>query len=163
MEKGDSWAKSWRRWETVSHRYLESMFQSVQRLWGGWCLFCLRKSKRARMTEKSKRSSQRRKARWGIDCISSSKPVLRTLIFLLRKKWGTSEGYYEDMMWSDICLTAHSGCWENTVGKQGWKQKEIIQIKNEDGLNQGGTTVEVGRRCQMLDIFWRKQDLLTKC
>lgn len=33
------------------------------------------------MTEKSKRSSQRRKARWGIDCISSSKPMLQTLIF----------------------------------------------------------------------------------
>lgn len=24
-----------------------------------------------------------------------------------------------------------------TVGKQGWKQEEILQIKNEDGLDKG--------------------------
>lgn len=36
---------------------------------------------------------------------------------------------------------------------QGWKQAEIIHIKNKDVVDQGRNTTEVRRTCQMLDIF----------
>lgn len=39
------------------------------------------------------------------------------------------------------------------IGKQRWKQAEIIHIKNKDGMDQGRNITEAGRMSQMPDIF----------